>query len=194
MRQFMTRANIPIGGKNGHELQREIENFAAAEIIIGLWNGDGTAHQAQAKVASRMSFWIEKNPAQGTLWQPSMITSSDYFKSVLDGGHIAPIHWPGYIALQHNPRAMDIFKFLTYRLRQPLTKPVYLKDTTLHGMFGKDCKRIAHFWPRFIDALKEAHKQYPTARVEVLNDCIKLKSSLPLIPYRKIGFIEAPTC
>ena len=189
MRKFMTKAEIPICGSNGHELQREMENFAAAEIILGVWTPDGSAHQHQAKVASRMSFWIEKNPNQRTLWQPSMTASDDFYKSVIEGAHIAPIYWPGYIALQHNPRAMDIFKFLTYRLRLPLKNPVLLKDSVLHSMFGRDCKRLAHFWPRFVSSLQEAHKHYPTARVEVLSDCIKLRTSPPLIPHRKVGVI-----
>lgn len=190
MRKFMERSGIPVGGQNGREIQREMENFAAAEIVLGIWTPDGSAHQAQTKIASRMSFWIERNPDQRTLWQPSMLISTDYYTALMAGGHIAPIHWPSFLALQHNPRAMDIHSFLTYRLRNPLKKPVHLRAEVLHAMFGKDCKQMYHFWPRFLAALKEAHKHYPTARVEVLNDCIKLHSSPPLIPYRKLGRIE----
>jgi hypothetical protein len=38
-----------------------------------------------------------------------------------------------------------------------------------------------------VKALKEALKWYPSARVEILNDAIKLYDSPPLIAYRKIG-------
>jgi hypothetical protein len=187
MRDFMKRAEIPIGGQNGKELQRELENFAAAEILLGLWSADGSAHQEQTKVAHRMSFWIDKNPEQRTLWNPEMTLSAPYLNALLEGEHIAPIHWPANIALQHNPRAMDILNFLTYRLRKPLSRPVHLHARILHAMFGRDVKQLRHFWPRFIDALKEALKHYPTARIEILNDAIKLYNSPPLIPYRKIG-------
>lgn len=190
MREFMKRADIPIGGKNGKELQRELENFAAAEILLGVWSPDGSAHQEQTKVAHRMSFWIDKNPDQRTLWNPEMTLSRPYFKALLEGEHMAPIHWPSNIALQHNPRAMDILNFFTYRLRKPLTRPVLLQATVLHSMFGQDVKELRHFWPRFLDALKEALKHYPTARIEILNDALKLHTSPPLIPYRKMPRIE----
>lgn len=189
MRHFMQRAGIPIGGKNGKELQRELENFAASEIILGVWTPDGSAHQEQTKVARRMSFWIDKNPDQRTLWQPQMTLSAEYYTTLLEGDHIAPIYWPGNIALQHNPRAMDILNFMTYRLRKPLAKPVVLHARVLHGMFGRDVKHLKHFWPRFKQALAEALKHYPTARIEILNDGLKLYNSPPLVPYRKVGRI-----
>lgn len=190
MREFMRKANIPIGGKNGKELQRELENFAAAEILLGVWTPDGSAHQEQTKVAQRMSFWIDKNPDQRTLWQPEMTLSGAYHHALMDGEHVAPIHWPANIALQHNTRAMDILNFLTYRLRKPLHKPVHLHAKVLHAMFGRDVRELRHFWPRFLIALEEALKHYPMARVEPLNDALKLYDSPPLIPYRKIGRIE----
>ena len=56
-------------------------------------------------------------------------------------------------------------------------------------MFGRDTKQMRHFWPEFLIALKEALQWYPTARVEILNDAIKLLDSPPLIPHRKVGRI-----
>jgi hypothetical protein len=37
-----------------------------------------------------------------------------------------------------------------------------------------------------------AVKWYPQAQIEVKNDCIILKDSPPLIPYRKIARITGP--
>jgi len=99
-------------------------------------------------------------------------------------------HWPAYIALQTKPRAMDIFAFLQYRLRKPMKTPAIIPATVLHAMFGQDIKLLKHFWPRFKEALKDALKWYPTARLEILNDAIKLYTSPALIPYRKVGRIE----
>lgn len=191
MRQGMARLGIPIGGRNGVELARELENFAAAEIILGVWDQDGSAHQTGGKVARAMSFWIERNPDQGTLWQPEMTVSTEYYEAVMQR-EMTPFHWPSLIALAHNPRAMDIHTFLTYRLHKGLKKPVALSRTILHGMFGGGVKNEKQFWPDFKTALLEAHKQYPTARVEFMKDDagretgILLKDSPPLIPYRKL--------
>ncbi len=190
MRQAMARMKMPICGSNGKELKRELENFAAAEIVLGVWNDDGSAHQEQTKLARQLSFWIDKDENQRTLWQPEMTLSNDYYRALVDGDRMAPIYWPALIALQGNPRAMDIHSFLVYRLRTHIKRPVPLHAKVLHAMFGQGIKQLKHFWPEFKNALSEAHKWYPTAHIEVLNDAIKLHDSPPLIPYRKVGRIE----
>lgn len=195
LRTFMDKADVRICGSNGKELQRELENFAASEILLAGWDAGKSAHQGSSKVAGGMSFWLEKNPDQRTFWQPEMVLSADYYKAVIAGGHIAPIHWPSYIALQRSPRAMDILGFLTYRLRNPLKNPVGLPVTDLHRMFGQDCKRLAHFLPRFEEDLRKAHHYYQTARVEMTKEAditkrhLILRSSPPLIPYRKVAYL-----
>ena len=197
LRKFMDKADVKICGSNGRELQRELENFAASEIILGAWNPGVSATQGSTKVGGVMSFWLEKNPEQRSFWQPHMVLGSDYYKAVIAGGHIAPIHWPSYIALQASPRAMDIHGYLTYRLRNPLRSPVHISVIELHQMFGKDCKRLAHFVPRFKADLLKAHEYYRTARVELTNEAdvtkrhLILRSSPPLIPHRKVAYLGA---
>ncbi len=186
LRKAMETLDIPIGGRNGEALTREVENFAAAEIVLGLWDKDGSAHQKRALVADEMSFWIEKNPDQNAIWQPEMTVSAKYFDAVRDGDRLAPFYWPAMIGLQHDTRAMDIHAFLVYRLRNGLKHKVILKDTVLHSLFGQDVAQLDHFWPRFLQSFHAAHKWYPKARVEIKGDCIILKDSPSLIPYRKI--------
>ena len=192
MRKAMEKMGIPIGGKNGEELARELENFAAAEIILGVWDADGSAHQRKAAVSEEFSFWIERDPNQRTFWQPEMTVSQRYYAAITERD-MTPFHWPALIELSHNARAMDIHAFLTYRLHRGLKKPVPLRREVLHAMFGQGVKSEKQFWPEFKKALLVAHKQYPTARIEVTKDSkgnetgILLKDSPPLIPYRKLA-------
>ena len=147
---------------------------------MGLWMPDGSAHQKTAKVADDVSFWIPKNPAQGTLWQPTMILSHRYFASIQESQHMAPIYWPALVGLQHNARAMDIHTFLTYRLRNPLKQPLLLHATVLHAMFGRDIKLLKHFWPRFKTALLEALKstRQPALKSSTMpSSCTSLRPS-----------------
>lgn len=194
MRKFMDSAGVPVCGSNGKELQREMENVAAADIYLGVWHPGVSAHQKKAAVSEELSFWIDKNPNQQTLWQPRMKLSHGYYQSLMAGEHLAPIHWPAYMALQHNPRAMDIFALLCYRLRtiHP-RKPVTIHADVLHGMFGRDIKQRKHFWPEFLKALAEALAQYRQAEnsINVLEDksAMRLGYAPPLIPHRKIGRI-----
>lgn len=185
----MQQMGVRVGGKNSKELQREVENFAASEINLGVWMPDGDARQEIAKVSKSLSFWIERNPNQRTLWQPTMTLSHEYHQSIVNSPHIAPVYWPAVVGLQHNARAMDIHRFLTYRLRNGLKRPVILHAKVLQMMFGRETKQMRHFWPEFITALHEALKWYPTARVQILNDGLKLMDSPALIPHRKVGRI-----
>lgn len=189
LREAMRKMDIPICGSNGKELQREVENFAAAEIGIGLWDADGNAHHSRALIAPHLSFWLDKDPHQRTLWQPEMTVSREYFNAVREGDRLAPFYWPAMIGLQHDTRAMDIHTFLVYRLRNPLKRPVALSVQVLHSLFGRDIQSQKKFWESFRKSLIAALKWYPEAIIEIKNDCIVLRNSPSLIPYRKVGRI-----
>lgn len=191
LRKAMQKMHVPIAGTSGKALTHELENFAAADITLGLWLPDGSAHQEQAKVARRLSFWIEKNPQQGTLWRPEMTVSDEYYRSVIETRHMAPVYMPDYVKLRKKPRAQDVYMWLCYRLRNPLKRnPTPINAAALHSVFGQDIKRFKHFWPEFKKAVSDAHECYQDARLEFGNDCLKLYTSPPRIPYRKLGCIE----
>lgn len=186
LRKGMALVGVPIGGKNAKELQREIENLATAEIVLGTWNAKGNAHQNQAKVASDISFWSDRDNNQSSLWQSEMTVSAEYYQAIMNGG-MAPAYWPAMIGLQHNARAMDIHSFLVYRLHTPLKRSVKLDPKDLHALFGQDIALLRDFWVRFQPALLAAHKWYPTARIELIKNRggLLLRNSPALIPYQK---------
>jgi Plasmid encoded RepA protein len=132
-----------------------------------------------------MSFWLERDPNQRTFWQPEMTVSQEYYNAVRARDSLAPFYWPAMVALQRDPRAMDIHCFLTYRLRHGLKHPVPLRAEDLHLLFGRDIENPRKFWQSFKKSLAAAHEWYPKAVIELKNDCIILKNSPPLIPYRK---------
>ena len=37
LRQFMARAGVKVGGPNGREIQRQVKNIAACQMILGVW-------------------------------------------------------------------------------------------------------------------------------------------------------------
>jgi hypothetical protein len=191
LHKAMETLGVKVGGDNGKALTKEVDNVAAAEIIIGSWLSD-KPEQKSAKVSEDLSFWMERDQNQRLLWQPTMILGQRFYTTIRETEHMGPVYWPAQIGLQHNPRAMDIHRFLTYRLHNGLKRPLALPAAALKSVFGHETKQMDHFWPEFVKALKQAHKWYPTARVEVLKDDsgIKLYDSPPLIPRRKVGWIE----
>lgn len=185
LREAMERLKLKVSGTNGAALKQEAENFAASEIMIAGWFGDEVVNEG-GRVSPRMRFWLEKDPRQRTIWQPEMTVSAEYANSVRSGDRLAPFLWPAMIALQNDVRAMDIHQFLVYRLRKGLKRSVTIQAKALHALFGQDVHQLDHFWDRFLKSLRAAHNWYPQAQIEVKKDCIILKDSPPLIPYRKL--------
>ena len=178
LRAFMESNRMPVGGPNGHELAKQLKNIAAARIILGLW-GETKVSTHQARIAERIDFWIGQNPKQITFWQPEMQLAPEYFQALQL--HRVPVHLPALVKLQANPRAMDVFCWLVYRMRS-VTFPVKIPYATLHPVFGGRIKLLKHFKVEFHKAVIAAHQFYPEARVEFREDYFMLYRSRLLIP------------
>ena len=171
---------MPIGGRNAKEITRQVKNIAAADIKIGVW-GEHEAIQDQVKIAKRLSFWIDKDPRQGTLWQPEMTLSADYLEALKH--HRVPLDFRAMVGLQTNPRAMDIYCWLAYRLHTIKT-PIKIPYEALHPIFGRGIKQLRDFKIHFKKSLIEAHRFYPDARIEPSKDYITFYHSPAPIPLR----------
>lgn len=181
LRHFMERNGIPIGGQNGKEIVRQAKNIAAAEIILGLW-GEQKVTQENIKIAKSMSFWLEQDEHQHLLWQPEMTLSTDFYEALKE--YKVPIDFRILSALQHNPRAMDVFMWFSYRLRTiPFKKPIDIPYASLHDVFGRNITFLRDFKIHFRKATVEALKYYKNADVELFKDFVRLKySPSPVCP------------
>src|SRR5207249_6474575 len=96
------------------------------------------------------------------------------------GTHRMPLPFPALVKLQANPRAMDVFCWLVYRMRM-VKFPVKIPYAALHPVFGGRIKLLKHFKIEFRRAVLAAHKFYPEARVEFKKDYVLLYSSPILV-------------
>lgn len=178
LRAFMEKNRVPVGGPNGHELAKQLKNIAAARIALGIWS-DVKVSTRQTRVAAEIHFWMDPNPEQGAFWQPEMQLAPEYFQALAT--HRVPLYLPALVRLQGNPRAMDVFCWLVYRMRS-VTFPVNIPYTALHPVFGGNIKLLKHFKVEFRRALIAAHRFYPEARVDFNRDHLTLYRSPVLIP------------
>lgn len=178
LREFMVRNGIPIGGKNGREITRQSKNLAAAELILGTWDSERVT-QKNVRVAGELSFWLEKDCRQATLWTPELTLSPEYLEILLT--RRTPVDFRALVALQSNPRAMDVYCWLAYRLRNPLRTPVHIPYEALHPIFGHGIKHLRNFKVEFSKALKQALKCYPEAQASMERTKLILRSSRPAI-------------
>src|SRR5262249_13193150 len=152
-----------ICGSNGREIIRQAKNLAAAEILLGTWGREG-AQQLNVRIAKGLSFWIEKDERQGTLWNPELFLSDDYLRALLQ--HRVPVDFRALVALQANPRAMDVYCWLSYRMVS-VRVPTHIPYEALHPVFGRGIAKLKHFKHEFVAALKLAHRYYPGARFAI---------------------------
>ena len=112
LRTFMHRLGMPIAGKNGKALTEQIQNIAAAQIVIGQWTDDAV-HTLGGRLAKQLSFWLERDPNQRTLWTPYMTLSDEFFQAVQH--HRVPIDITHLAQLARSARRMDLYAWLSYR-------------------------------------------------------------------------------
>lgn len=189
LREFMAVNGVPVCGSNAKEIVEQAKNIAAADIMLGIW-GEGKTAQYQTKVAKSITFWIEKDPLQGALWQPTMTLSTDYVETLQE--HKVPLDFRALVALQGNPRAMDLYCWLSYRLRN-VNNPVKIPYEALHEIFGRGIKNLRDFKINFKKAVIEACKYYPEARIALEKDYVTLYNSpspIPLNVSRGKSFIK----
>lgn len=182
LRKFMDRLGMPVTGPNGKVLTREVQNIAAASILIGQWNHDG-AHMVGSRVARSVSFWIERDPDQLTLWTPIMTLSDDFYDAVQQ--HRVPVNMEHLAKLSRSPRRMDLYSWLSYRTpKLPSRGRVPVKLDALWAIFAPDMSRFRDFRSRLTNDLRAVASVYPDFKVEIDGDILWLRRSRPPVPYQ----------
>ena len=74
---------------------------------------DDAVHTRGGRFAKELSFWLERNPDQRTLWTPTMTLSDEFFATIQH--HRVPIDTHHLARLARSPRRMDLYVWLSYR-------------------------------------------------------------------------------
>ncbi|MDA0967613.1 MAG: replication protein RepA [Proteobacteria bacterium] len=167
---FMTSNKIPVGGKNAKEIVRQVRNIASADISLGISGETETHHfrtNEQFKIAKRVSFWLSKDVSQPQLWEPTL-TLSDDFMSALSNTHTI-IDLRPLIELQSSPRAMDMYMWLSYRIKK-VNRPVKISYEDLHNIFGLQTKTLKKFKENFKESIRTALPYIKNANVDLDTD------------------------
>ena len=184
LRDFMTRIGVPIAGTNGKALTAQIQNIAAAQIIIAVWSEEGMRTEG-GRFSRRLSFWIERDPNQQTFWTPTMTLSDDFYTAIQK--HRVPVDVRHLAKLARSPRRMDLYTWLSYRtprIRAGQRVPIPLE--ALRAIFAPDISHARNFVARLRSDLTAIAAVYPDFRVEIAGQLLWLKRSPPPVPYEPI--------
>lgn len=168
--QFMQQNNIKIGGANRQELQRQVNNIAASSINLGIW-GETETHryntQESYRIASKVSFWTEKEANQLTFWNPTLVISDEFMATL--SNHMVLLDIKPLIELQDKPRSMDMYMWLSYRIRN-VKHAVKISYSDLHSIFGAQTKALGDFKRDFKTAVEQAIPYISDADIDFDSD------------------------
>ena len=124
------------------------------------------------------------SPSGRVPWGKSIRISQSYFESLLE--HAVPLDERAIDALSHSAMAMDIYFWLTYRLRRVNpNKPQFVAWSNLYDQFGCGYTRIRKFKEVFRKLMSQVLWQYPDARSRVTEEHNKgywLRHATPPVP------------
>lgn len=182
LRRFMKKIGMPVTGRNGKILTREVENVAAANFYLGEWNKEGGITQF-ARVAKELSFWIDHDNNQLSIWQPEMVLSADFYDAIQH--RRVPIDMSHLMQLSKSPRRMDLYCWLSYRLPNiKNNKPTPIALRHLQEIFAPDIADPYLFKQRLKGDLRAISKVYGGFKVNLKKDILWLASSPPPIPQK----------
>ena len=180
LRRFMETVRMPIGGRNGRAITEQVNNIAAADFMLGDWSEDRVSTKYR-RVATEISFWMERKPSQLTFWNPEMVLSNEFFEAIQT--RRVPVDMEHLIRLAGSPRRMDLYCWLSYRLpmvraEKGTSVPLkYLQPIFAPDMDTENSTRL--FKQRLQGDLKAIGKIYHGFNVNVQGDVLWLNKSPP---------------
>ena len=188
LRRFMDKIGSPINGDNGKKVTEQVQSLAACQFILGEWN-EGEATTKFGRFADEVSFWIDRDERQHTLWRQSMRLSEKYYDAI-QTRHV-PIDMNHLVRLTRSARRMDLYSWLSYRLpaiQKGRVVRVPLRD--LRPIFAPDIQILKHFKLKLRQDLKAIAGVYRDFDIEIEGDMFLLRKSPPPVP-RKIALLIA---
>ena len=171
------------GGKQGNVITEQVQNIAAAQFLMGYWDDDETrvVTGEWARVAKRVSFWIERDPVQGVLWEQSLTLSQDYYDGISE--HRVPVDMEHKLA--GSPRRQDLYAWFSYRLPR-LKSPLNMPYTIMHTVFGQSIDDPYKWRQTLKGDVAAIHRVYGDFNIEIPHrkDYIKLSPSRSPIPQK----------
>lgn len=138
------------------------------------------ADHVKLKEASGDYLWKPQAPEDMGKWKSEVRLSENFFREIVD--RPVPIDLRAYKALRKVPLAMDIYCWLTYRMKYMRAPSAPIRWEALMAQFGSNyTSERAHldFKRGFLNALSLVNQVYPKANVGVTDTGLILRPSPP---------------
>jgi len=179
---FVKRLRLDSHGRNVRTIKDQLARLSASRICLGIVAG-GRALTINSQVVTAFDIWFPKDERQRVLWPNTIQLSHEYFESLQK--HAVPLDDRAVSALSHSAMALDVYAWLAQRLhRVNPHKPQFVTWAAIKAQFGWHYGRMDNFKAAFRKTLSEVLTQYRAARIEMDDEGLRLRHSLPPIKGR----------
>lgn len=184
--EFMRKLRMtPTGGKNGSitALKDQSRKLFSSMISVQQTYRNEYRFKNVLIADDGMLLWNPERPDEPQLWESTLTLSQRFFQQVAESSF--PIDMRVVNALR-SPLAIDIYLWLTWRLREVKGGKTVVPWEALRLQFGVDYEDSANglhgFKVNFMKRLKDVLKFYPAAKVRPLKQGLLLQESPPHVP------------
>jgi len=182
MRDWLTRMDVPIGGKSMTMIRDQAERISRCHLSFNVRTSKRMDFIQQSIVDGAM-FLDNPDEGQGSLFLETVRLSEGFFLELQR--HPVPLEDAAIRAISNNSLALDVYAWLAYRLHV-LKAPIPVSWSALKSQFGGGVDSKYVFRRRFGDNLRLALAVYRDARVDVAERGITLLPSKPPVKTRQL--------
>ena len=181
LRAFLGRLGITVGGKTTKLVREQAERISRCRLTFHT-KLQGTSVLVNQNIVDVAMFVDDPTDvSQGTLFVETARLGEVFFQQLRK--HAVPLDETAIRHIRNSSMALDVYCWLAYRLHS-LSGPKSISWAALAGQFGAGIKLRKHFKPAFLESLGLAQAVYRDAKVDVVENGLVLRPSLP--PVRKL--------
>ena len=187
MRAWMKRMGVQDGGQNYRAIASQSERISACTLAF---HYDVHAHEKPPRrnarfVEDHLPISVQlQDDRQPTLWTETVTLDERFYEEITK--HAFPFRDDAIKHINHNALAIDLYIWLTYRLRY-LSKPTFIPWAALHHQFGSEYTRVRDFKIRLRNTMPLVLAAYEEARVAEENGGMMLYPSPPPVRERSVA-------
>lgn len=180
MHAWLDSMGLPIGGNTYRQVREQAKRISSCSLTFFWEDESREARHNGAFVENEISLKSPRSdPAQGELWNDTVELNSVFFRALKE--HPVPLWEPALRQISGKSMAIDIYIWLTYRLRI-LESTTSISWPSLYQQFGAGFGTLKHFKPELLRNLQFALTVYPEAKVDVTPRGLSLMPSPSPIP------------
>lgn len=175
MSRWLDAMNIKAGGRTYKSVKEQAHKISRCHLTF-FSSTEGSQMVSNGAFVRDAIFPVGDDLAQGSLWREVVRLDEAFYDSLIH--HPLPLREVAIRQISSRSKAIDIYIWLAYRLHA-LHADQKITWAGLKAQFGADYSELRFFKRDFIEPLKLALAVYPEAKVEVEDEGIILKPSLP---------------